>query len=282
MTARPEHFCAFSFVDRITSSEEGSSIRGCYTIPPKVDTFPVSLAAEAVGQLAAWAAMEAVEFSHRPVAGIAGKIELLSMVRPGQVLALAADLESVDTDTVGYSGIATADGVPVIRLFDCVGPMVPLEDFDDPRTVREHCNRLRADGAVPGRFHGLPDLAVKTAEGVTAELAVARLRVPSDASFFADHFPRRPVFPGTLLTHAKLEAATMLAAKQVSTTGLSWLPRTISDVKLRSFISPDETLDIRVERTFCSESHLSVAVESRIGPRLVGSADIHFAPRALQ
>jgi hypothetical protein len=85
-----EHFCAFSFVDRITSLKAGASIRGCYTIPAKVEAFPTSLVAEAVGQLAAWAAMSAVDFSHRPVAGIAGTIELLSTVRPGQVLELAA------------------------------------------------------------------------------------------------------------------------------------------------------------------------------------------------
>src|ERR1043166_8831993 len=166
----PERFCAFSFVDRITSLETGGSIRGCYTVPPMVDTFPVSLAAEAVGQLAAWAAMGAVDFSHRPVAGIAGKIELLSMVRPGQVLDLAADLESVDTDTVGYSGTAWADGTPVIRLFDCVGPMVPLKDFDEPEDVREHCNKLKSVGAVTGRFQGLPALALESKECVTAEL----------------------------------------------------------------------------------------------------------------
>jgi len=98
------HFCAFSFVDRITSLERGVSIRGHYAIPSKVDAFPASLVAEAVGQLAAWAAMTAVDFSHRPVAGIASTVDLLSVVRPGQVLDLAAELESADTDSVGYCG----------------------------------------------------------------------------------------------------------------------------------------------------------------------------------
>jgi len=271
-----EHFCAFSFVDRITSLEAGVSIRGCYAIPPKVDTFPISLVAEAVGQLAAWAAMGAVDFSHRPVAGIAGKIELLSMVRPGQVLELAADLESVDTDTVGYSGIASADGNPVIRLIDCVGPMVPLEDFDEPEGVRAYCNRLQSVGAVAGRFQGLPALALEIKESVTAELTKASLRVPCTAPFFADHFPRRPVFPGTLLMQANLQAAVMLA----NSSGQSWLPRIISEVKLRSFISPGDTLDLEVRRIGCSESRWDVAVESRIGQRLVGSAGIQFSPTA--
>jgi len=276
-----EHFCAFSFVDRITSLEAGVSIRGCYVIPPRVDTFPVSLAAEAVGQLAAWAAMESVDFSHRPVAGIAGRIELLSTVRPGQVLELAADLESVDTDTVGYSGTAWADGTPVIRLTDCVGPMVPLEDFDDPEDVRKHCHKLQSIGAAPARFQGLPTLALETKECVTAELARASLRVPSTAPFFEDHFPRRPVFPGTLLVHANLQAAAILADNRLSSTGQSWLARTISDVKLRSFISPGETVDLVVRPTAWSEHSRSVAVESRIGQRLVGTAVIQFSLAAI-
>jgi 3-hydroxymyristoyl/3-hydroxydecanoyl-(acyl carrier protein) dehydratase len=276
-----EHFCAFSFVDRITSLEAGVCIRGCYAIPPRVDTFPVSLAAEAVGQLAAWAAMESVGFSHRPVAGIAGKIELLSTVRPGQVLELAADLESVDTDTVGYSGTAWADGTPVIRLTDCVGPMIPLEDFDDPEDVRKHCHKLQSIGAAPGRFQGLPTLVLESEERVTAELARASLRVPSTAPFFADHFPRRPVFPGTLLVQANLQAAAMLAENELGSAGQPWLPRIISDMKLRSFISPGETVDVEVRRTGCSEDCWSMAVKSRIGQRLVGSAEIQFSQAAV-
>ena len=90
------HLRAFSFVDQIARVEPVGRIQGHYAIPAGVDSFPASLVVEAVGQLAAWAAMAAVGFSHRPVAGIAGSIELLSAVRPGQNLDLAAELESVD------------------------------------------------------------------------------------------------------------------------------------------------------------------------------------------
>jgi len=273
-----EHFCAFSFVDRITSLEPGASIRGRYAIPAKVDAFPTSLVAEAVGQLAAWAAMSAVDFSHRPVAGIAGTIELLSTVRPGQVLELAAKLESVDIETVGYSGTASVDGEPVIRLLDCVGPMLPLHDFDEPEGVREHCNKLQSVGAVADRFQGLPALALESKECVTGNLVRAILQVPATAPFFADHFPRRPVFPGTLLMQANLQAAAMLADSGFCGDCEPWLPRTISGVKLRSFISPGQALNLEVRRTDFSESRLSVAVESRIGQKLVGSADIQFSP----
>ena len=80
MTGMDEHFRAFSFVDRIASLEPGTRIRGSYTIPSSIDDFPASLVAEAVGQLAAWAVMSAVDFKSRPVAGLAGNIELLSIV----------------------------------------------------------------------------------------------------------------------------------------------------------------------------------------------------------
>jgi 3-hydroxymyristoyl/3-hydroxydecanoyl-(acyl carrier protein) dehydratase len=62
--------------------------------------------------------------------------------------------------------------------------------------------------------------------------------------------------------------------------GQPWLPRIISDVKLRSFISPGETLDLEVRRIGCSENRWDVAVESRIGQRLIGSADIQFTSTA--
>src|SRR5688572_1226613 len=102
------HFRAFSFVDRISLLEPGR-VRGSYAIPAEIQRFPSVLVAEAVGQLAAWAAIAALDFKSRPVAGLAGSIDLLSEVHPGQVLELAADLETVDADAAAYDGTAHAD-----------------------------------------------------------------------------------------------------------------------------------------------------------------------------
>ena len=143
-----EHFRAFSFVDRIHSVQPGVRIRGRYAIPAGIESFPASLVAEAVGQLAAWAAMAAMDFKCRPVAGLAGMIDLLSPARPGQVLELAADLETVDIEAVAYGGTAQASGIPVIRMQHCVGPMMPLEEFDDPQSLRERFAVLQADDSA--------------------------------------------------------------------------------------------------------------------------------------
>ena len=274
------HFRAFTFVDRITGIKPGASIRGQYTVPPGVDAFPASLVAEATGQLAAWAAMAAVGFTHRPVAGIAGAIELLSAVRPGQMLELSAELESVDAETVGYSGSASADGVPVIRLLDCVGPMMPVEEFDDPQSLRDRFRLLSESGAEPGAFGGLLDFDLEPGDGERGQSARMILHVPANAPFFPDHFPRRSVFPGTLLMHANLQTATMLAAEVPCDHGLAWVPQTISDVKRRTFISPGETLRLEAKRIDHSDDSLKVAVESRNNGRLIGSAEIQFGTAA--
>src|SRR4029453_13118541 len=131
-------------------------IRGSYAIPSGIETFPTVLVAEAVGQLAAWAAMSAVEFQSRPIAGLAANIDLLSTVRPGQVLELAADLETVDAEAAAYDGTLYSDGIPGVRLKHCVGPMVPVEEFDDPRALRERFALLCGVGAPPGAFGGVP------------------------------------------------------------------------------------------------------------------------------
>lgn len=274
------HFRAFSFVDRISRVEPGVSIRGQFTIPAGLPSFSGSLVAEAVGQLAAWAAMAAVGFSHRPVAGIAGRIEMISEVQPGQTLDLAADLESVDTDSAGYSGTASVNGNVVIRLSGCVGPMVPVADFDDPQALRSRFELLCGSGAAPGAFGGVTDPALERIDGETGKSAQTILHVPADALFFGDHFPRRPVFPGTLLMHANLRTAAMLAAEVPAAPGKRWVPRVVSDVKLRTFIPPGETLTLTARCSGLSETSLLAVVESRIQQRLVGSAKIQFVPES--
>lgn len=201
---------AFSFVNRILSCEPGGHIRGRYRIPSGIGHFPLSLVAEAVGQLAAWSAMAAVGFQRRPVAGIAGGVELLGVVHPGQTLELGAELETADNDAVAYGGSASVEGVPILRLTHCVGPMVPMEEFDDPAAVRSRFERLHREGTASGGFQGLPPLSFERAGGETGQVARATFVVPSSSDFFADHFPRRPVFPGSLLLHANLQLAAQL------------------------------------------------------------------------
>ena len=266
------HFRAFSFVDRLTCVEPGRRVRGRYAIPAGLGHFPLSLVGEAVGQLAAWAAMAAADFKHRPVAGLAGRIELLQDTAPGQVVELAADVESVDAESVQYSGEAHANGTPVIRLTDCVGPMMPVTDFDDPEALRARFRALQGQPAANGSFPGLPELAFQRTGGERGQRVTASFRVPSQAPFFADHFPRRPVFPGSLLMHINLQLGAALAAELPPPAHRRWLPATIQDMKLRSFIAPGTSLLLEARLKQHAQDSVCLALETRAGNELIATA----------
>jgi 3-hydroxymyristoyl/3-hydroxydecanoyl-(acyl carrier protein) dehydratase len=268
------HFRAFSFVDRITSVHDGTQIRGRYTIPAGLPDFPLSLVGEAVGQLAAWSAMAAVNFGHRPVAGLAGRIELFEQPYAGQVLELAADVEQVDTESVEYRGTAQVDGTPVMRLHDCVGPMMPLADFDDPQKVRARFEALCRVDAVAGAFPGLPQLTSARTGGNPGQCVSATFQVPVEAPLFADHFPRRPVFPGSLLMHLKLQLGAVLASEIPPPGKGRWVPEIIRDMKLRSFIPPGTTLRLEARLKQHSPDHARLALETRAADEVIATAGL--------
>jgi len=275
------HFRAFSFVDRITRLEPGVSAWGHYAVPAGVASFPISLAAEAVGQLAAWAAMAALDFQVRPVAGIAGRVGLFAPVQPGVGLELLADLKTVESDAVAYGGEVRIDGQTVVQLEDCVGPMVSVSEFDDPLAVRSRFELLRTNGATPGAFEGVAAIPLNRTGGERGHSSSARLEVPAVAPFFGDHFPRRPVFPGTLQMQANLELVSWLAAELMPPTpGVAWKPTALTDVKLRAFIAPKDTLELEAKVIAQSAESAIVAVETRRNQRLAGSARVVLKPMA--
>ncbi len=269
-----DHFRAFSFVDRILADETGKRISGRYHIPAGVGEFPLSLVSEAIGQLAAWSSMAATGFEVRPVAGIAGRVEFLGTVKPGDVLELEATLVKADTEAVGYDGLAKVDGETVVRLLDTLGPMVPMADFDDPDAVRARYGLLTTTGAEPFAYGGVPGIAAERTGGTPGERAEGVLNVPGDGAFFGDHFPRRPVFPGTLLMNVKMGFALGLAEEIDG--GSAWRPATACDVKLRSFMPPGEALDLNAEVESRDDGLLRVIVTTRKGKRLNSSARFEF------
>ena len=266
------HFRAFSFVDRITSLRDGSRVEGCYVIPAGLSAFPPCLAAEAVGQIAAWAAMKDADFLRRPVAGLAGRVDLLGEALPGRVLELVADIESLDEEAISYRGTATMGGAPIIRLQDCVGPMIPVVDLDDPDALRNRFALLSAMGVPAGGFPGLPPLPFHRIGGEPAVSVRAAFAVPASAPFFPDHFPRRPVFPGSLLMQACLELAAALVAEVPPPARGEWRLQSVLNMKLREFIPPGKELLLEAKLKQRTANSLTLALDARSGDEVVGGA----------
>ena len=275
-------FRSFSFVDRITR-REGGRVEGHFSVPLAVH-FPASLMAEAVGQLAAWSAMAQLDFAHRPVAGLANAVHYHALPHPGCTLQLQADIERCDAEAVAYSGKAFVDGRLALELQDSVGPMLPMDEFDDPHALRADFHTLLGAGAAPGRFGGVPepdllDLLLQPGERITAQLQVPHA---TEAPYFQDHFPRRPVFPGTLLMDAlatlSLQLVRHSAPLAAAAEGLA--TSKVGQVKIRSFTAPGTRLALEAVLQDIDVQRARLKVAARSEDKTVATARIEISARS--
>jgi 3-hydroxymyristoyl/3-hydroxydecanoyl-(acyl carrier protein) dehydratase len=244
----PGHFRAYSFVDRITGLEAGKRGQGRYLVPAHVSRFSSCLAIESAGQLAAWVTMAALGFRSRPVAGVAADVKFGAAVRPGQTFDLRAEIHNYDDQAVDFSAWAHADGELVVEIGHSVGPMLPSEEFDSLEATRGRFELLCGAGAPGGAFGGVPEHDLRIAELVVGERVRAMLQVPHTADFFSDHFPRRQVFPGTMLLDAQIQMSLQAAAGAPQwPAGAKLVATKVPEMKLRTFIAPGELIELRAD-----------------------------------
>jgi len=159
--------------------------------------------------------------------------------------------------------------------------MVPMAEYDDPTAVRERFTLLCGEGVPVGGFEGLPPFTIGRTDGEAGKIARAGLSIPASAKIFADHFPRRPVFPGSLLMHANLQLGAALANElPCAAAGQVWQPRAISGMKLRAFIPPGEALELEARLNGATNGKADFIVETRNGKRVIGTARVQFVAEA--
>ena len=274
-------YSAFTFCDRITSYVPARRASARFAIPAGLPAFTSCLVAEATGQLAAWVSMAHIGFRGRPVAALAGETRYTHDVAPGDLLELDVDIEHCDAETVAYSGRATVAGRTVLELADCVGPMLPQDEYDSPDDLAREFDRLRGDGEMPGRFPGVPPHVIDTTEQVTGKIRRATLQVPTAAPFFTDHFPRRPVFPATLLLDAALSVARKFVHDDPALpVEARWRPQRVTNVKMRDFILPGQTVELTAEPLSPTAVGPRASVVARVGERTVATARAEFTAEA--
>lgn len=269
---------AFTFVDRIFDLEPGTRARGAYLIPP--DPPPLctrpAVIAEAIGQLAAWVAMDQQQFVNRPVAGLAGHVLFQGSARPGGSVALEVELASCDETVVVYDGRARMGEDVILELKDCMGPMLPLEAFDDPVAVRRRFELLCGDGLPPYRAAELDELDF-AAEPAGDFAVAAVLHVPRTTAFFPDHFPRKPVLPGSLLLDVQIRLAKALLHETASQ-GRNLEVASADALKLREFIPPGQDVELWAEFKPASDDATKIRLTARIGDRSVSTCSVGLVP----
>ena len=273
-----DHFAAYSFVDRITAIEPGMRARGTFAVARDIASFPSCLVAEAVGQLAAWVAMAHVGFRGRPVAALANETRFHRDVAPGQTLELGVEIDSCDDEAVAYAGWAKCGGETVIGLNDCLGPMLPVAEFDSPEALAARFALLCGEGAAPGRFRGVAAPDVVAGLHIPGVSLAATLHVPATAPFFADHFPRRAVFPATLLLDSQIRLGLQLAREAADNPpGTVPAPVRMTHVKMRAFIAPGDVLTLGAQRSPAGDHRIMLSAQAN--GRTVATARMEYALR---
>lgn len=262
----------FSFVDQIHDLDERRA-RGRFAVPAHFGGAPPWLIAEAVGQLAGWIAMAASDFRNRAVAALVGSLIYPEERAYGGVLELAVEVERRDRRAILYRGeVRDARGV-CAELRRCLGPLLPMEDLDDPRHARGLYERLR--GAAPlslwSAADPLPILALEDVRERGGGVCSATVRVPLWAPFFADHFPRRPVLPATLLVQAMCDLGTRAAAALMERSTEQMRLNEVRDIKVRSFTAPGETLLIESSPCGSGDASRGVRLTASNGERRVAT-----------
>lgn len=282
----------FLFVDRILAlSSAAGSICGIKHITPadyylssdelERQYFIPALIGETLGQMTAWAAMERSEFRLRPVAGI---VESVTMSRPayvGETLELESWIDALDDTAVEYHGEVRIGSEVIFRLEGALGPMLPMDHFIDPTTVRRQFAEINRPGEWP--YRSSVSSSCMTAEsqhsiclqfdhitqhepgvGLTAVKHVSRA-----APYFADHFPHKPVLPLTILLECKMNLAKEFLRQ--AGWGDAYSVRSIRRIKMSDFVSPGDVVICQVSvKSQTAQELILRYISSVAGKRICG------------
>ena len=121
-----------------------------------------------------------------------------------------------------------------------------------------------------------PTVVIEYAPGKSLR---ATLNVPREAPFFADHFPRNPVFPATLLLDAQIRIAADLVEKSCGLQFASPVVSRMTHFKMRAFITPGQ--EVELEATLSGQDALAarVMLSAKVAGKSVATARVEFAAR---
>lgn len=280
----------FLFVDRILQSSPGERIEGLkhitaddYYLSSDEDGqlyFTSSLVGETLGQLAAWNVMEHCDFTKRPVAGIVAKATLHRPAYVGETLRLESIIDSLDDVVVQYHSIARVGDEVVFTVDGALGPLLPMDDFIERDEIRRQFSQINRPGEGPlllSSFFergslGTPrinssfnfDATLASESGVHLS---AIKRVSFAASYFPDHFPKKPVLPMTVLLECKLNLA-----REFMKRALFEIPyhiREMRRIKMNEFIYPGDVVTCLLTVKRQDEQELVLSFRSEVDGKRV-------------
>jgi 3-hydroxymyristoyl/3-hydroxydecanoyl-(acyl carrier protein) dehydratase len=288
---------SFLFVDRILELDEQRS-RGIKFVTPH-DRYLMrnaqqewimwpAIIGETLGQMCAWNVMRLLDFKSRPVAGMTGEVQVFGEAKLGDRVELNTDIIQLDSDTVHYHAHAKVNDQVIFSMRDCLGPLLPMTQFIDTDTVRNQFLQLDRPGeGTPQAYQQNLQLnadCVSIIEGYDHILAwqpeqvVALKHISLQASYFQDHFPRKPVFPLTLLLHANMQLADRYIRATLGDAvreGFSYV--SLRKIKMSRFVCPGDELVTTMVIKHCDAQRVRMQFRSQVGGKRLAFSTLEFS-----
>jgi 3-hydroxyacyl-[acyl-carrier-protein] dehydratase len=143
----------FHLIDKVDSWEPAKSVRGRKLTSISEDywedsddgpVMPPPLALEALCQAGTWLVMITTDRRKRAALLSIGSVDFLGAIRPGDVLMLEGNVDSMSDEVAVVSGTVTVDGTPVLVAKDIMCALIDadqLADLDDTERLQKMLTR---------------------------------------------------------------------------------------------------------------------------------------------
>ena len=130
----------FHLIDRVDSWEPGKSVRARKLTSLTEEYWedggdgpqmPAPLALEALCQAGTWLVMITTDRRKRAALLSIGSVDFLGAVRPGDVLELEGEVDSMSDEVAVVSGRVTVDGTAVLEAKDIMCALIDAQDLAD-------------------------------------------------------------------------------------------------------------------------------------------------------
>ena len=287
---------SFILVDRITQFESGKKVEGLKHIlasdqyltrsqSSDHNVYISSLVGEAVGQLAAWSVMHALDFTKRPVAGIVSKVNIFDEVKVGETLLLSAEIDELDDKAVEYHGCAYVGTRKIFEIESAIGPMVAMDDMisqSDVKAQFDNIFNLEQSNQVDFKSHLAASSSIINNPLIEFDnyqtmqkdqLCTAEKFINVNAPYFADHFPLKPVLPLTILLGCKIQMAYHYLNEFYPSE--KFKVNNVRKIKMSKFVEPGSTLQTQMKAKL-KDSQLCFQFKSYAGEQRVCLCEVVF------
>lgn len=275
---------SFNFIDQITQFENKKFAVGSKTISQDYlpycihDELAPMLLIEAIGQLNAWITMEMNQFQVRPVAILFGEINLFEPAFIGDQLTVETELTRFDEQSSLFNGRVKKGKTILAEVIDAAGSFLDIHQFAFPEEYKVIFELLKSKRCVHHYDPRIKNSALFSYDAVEnhtdTQITVIKT-IPTDASFFREHFPKKAVLPISILLQNTLELGKEFIKKQLAESPVIKKIQ-LSRIKMRDFILPGDVLHIQLKLINADHKTVTFGFDNQVDKRSLCRGTLHF------